>query len=143
MRRSIKAIGAAILTAALITGQAIACVPVSGDVLVPHWPVVGEQIRFPSHYAGDHGPAACSTQQAARAAVEMVAHVSAAWHRGEDAHYQDIPGCVFLLANKFYDIVDAARPFNDAAYYRVAMSNGDLVWTYVDHPTMVPVAVCQ
>ena len=143
MKKISKTLGVAALAAALIAGQAQACTPVPGNVLVPHWPIAGEQIRFPSHLAGDHGPAACARQEDARAAREMVASVSAAWHRGEEAHYQGIPGCVFLLADKFYDIAEVATPFNDAAFYRVPLSNGDLVWIYITAPTMVPVAVCR
>jgi hypothetical protein len=46
MRRSIKAIGAAVLTAALITNQAQACTPVPSDIMAPRWPIVGETLHF-------------------------------------------------------------------------------------------------
>lgn len=131
MRRSIKAIGAAVLAAALITSQAQACTPVPGNVMVPHWPGVGEFLVFHNDY--DAG--VCPTPEEAKSFFEANALIKA-------GHSVDVktPGCFWLRANATYEIHEVGQQYNDAVFYRVGP---DWLWIFVANPAMVPVAVCE
>ena len=50
--------------------------------------------------------------------------------------------CYALNANKNYQILEA-RLMNDSVYYRVALKDGTLVWTLINNPTAVNVAICK